>query len=299
MGFSYKFADNVTYGAEDINSVISDIVTEGIADVYFDGLSYNTSDLNKIANAITSAGVQYVTGNSCKAEKYSAGKIRILAGKAFFRDGSMIEIDSDGVILSYSVGEKNYVYLKGNIEAENKNEVCCTTEPGNGDIVNIAEIDGYGNIIDRREFCKGKIGGYQSGGNNAKKITVIYKVTGGQGGYQDFEFDLGGYGYSHVVDITKKEKYMQGDRSSVSAIGIYDLVNSYAFTMCIKDGDHDVVYNNKNGILISPCNGTSVHSADIWAAFKTEGTILKVRILLTNTESTTYVHKGTVIFLVA
>lgn len=299
MGYSSKFVDNVVYGAEDINEVISEIVTEGVADIYFDGVSYNTSDLNKIAQAITDSGVQYVTGNSCKAVTYSLGKIKVLQGKAFFKDGSMISIDSDGVILSYQKGLKNYVYLKGNIEAENKNEVCCTTEAGSGDIIPIAEIEANGAITDKRIFCRGKAGGYQSGSNNAKKITLSYSLSGGQGAYADYSYDLGGYNYSHVFDITKKENFVAGNIGVVSCMGVYDLVNNYGLTVCKRDGDYDVAYGESVGILIYPCSGTSVRSADIWANFSMEGTVLKVRIELKNTESTTYVHNGSVTFLVA
>lgn len=299
MGYSYKFADNVSYGAEDVNSVINEFVTAGVADVFFDGTSYNTSDLNKIAASFSTGGIKYTSSTSCKAIKYSSGSVKILEGTAFFNDGSIIKIDSDGVILSYAAGKKNYVYLKGNINAENKNEVCCSLTPGVGDVVQIAVIDESGNITDTREFCRGKIAGYQSTFSKPKRITLEYSLIGGTGACQDFTYDLDGYGYSHIIDISLKERSMKGDSNSPVAFGIYDIANNFSMTLCHRLDRTSVYSRHDNAMLIYPCYGsTSSTDADIFAYFEIENTVLKVHVVLSNTISTTYKHEGTVTFLV-
>ncbi|MCH5186253.1 MAG: hypothetical protein J1F64_09045 [Oscillospiraceae bacterium] len=271
MGYSYKFTDNTIYGAEDINDVINEFATAGVADVYFDGTSYNTSDLNKIAASFATGGIKYADSDSCKAVRYSSDSVKVLTGTAFFDDGSIIKIDADGVILKYTTGVKNYVYLKGNIKAQNRNEVCCTVYEGTGDIVPIAEIEADGTITDKRKFCRGKIGGYQSSYSLTKRITVNYSMSGGGGATQDFTYDLGGYGYSHIIDISKKERCMKGDLGFPTSIGIYDIVNDYAVAVSYRLGETNTSYANPNGMLVYPCRGSMSSDADIWQTVRKVG----------------------------
>ncbi len=297
MGYSYKFADNTVYGAEDINSVISEIATAGVADVFFDGTSYNTSDLNKIAAAIAGKGVKYADSDSCRAVKYSSGHIKVLKGTAFFNDGSLIKIDDEGVVLPYVQGKKNYVYLKGNISAENKNEVCCSVVQGSGDIVKIATIDEDENIIDTREFCKGKIGGYQSGFSQTQKISFSYTLISPDNRYQEFKHDLNGYGYSHIIDISEKEAAMAGEKETM-IMSVYDIVNDYYISVGSRSGDLAVIKQSPSGIMIFGNGGKSLPDADIWAKFNIEGTVLTTTLYVTNNAGVSRTYRGNVTLLV-
>lgn len=298
MGYSYKFADNVEYGAEDINSVLNEIITSGIADVFHDGTSYNTSDLNKIMQAVAETGIKYSSGNSCKVISYSGNKVKVLEGTAFFSDGSMIKIDSDGVILNYTEGIENYVYLKGNIDAKNQNEVCCSTIAASGDIIPLATIHANGDIEDTRIFCKGKIAGFQSDFMQKKKISFTYSLRGDDGTYQDFTFDLGGYGFSHIINITNLEESANNTQINHVSMGAYDIVNDYSFNIVLEDHDLKTYSGKGVGLIIETMDTDKETSSDVWANFSIEGTILTIRMSLSNTASSTRLHSETITFLV-
>lgn len=204
MGHTFYFADNVSYGAGDINNIISKVVTGGVAEVFYNGTSYNTSDLNKIASYISTYGVRTAAGNALKAVKNTTNTVKVLSGGAFMADGAYTEVDNDGVILEFVRGQKNYVYIKNNLAETNSIDfVCELTEPS-GDTVPLAEIDQSGNITDVRVYCKGRLAGYQSDVNQSKIIEVPYEIKANcYGNSQTVTVDMGGLGYSRIFNITQ------------------------------------------------------------------------------------------------
>lgn len=204
MAYTFGFADNTGYGASDINNVISKVVTAGVADVFFDGLNYNTSDLNKIAQTMATSGILYGKGAGMKAVKHSDARVMITAGSAFMADGATVTVDNDGVILEYIQGQKNYVYIQNNLLANNTIDIVCKLTSGGSDSVPLAEISEEGEITDTRVFCKGKLPGYQSDMNQTKILEVPFSITANCSGVsQTVTIDLGGYGYSRIVNITR------------------------------------------------------------------------------------------------
>ena len=121
MGYSYGFADNAVYGAEDMNKLTSRLVTGGIADPFVDDLPYNMTKVNDVVKLVYTAGVVPDSVNTCKVTKTGDGAVKILPGLAFFDDGSTIEVDADGAPLTYQPGVKNYVYFKPDLQASNRN----------------------------------------------------------------------------------------------------------------------------------------------------------------------------------
>lgn len=124
MGYTYDFKNNEYYSAEDINSIRGAFITPG------------------------------VLGAQAPAMKVSAdeNKVFVSAGMAIFNDGSSLKIDSDGVELDFTLGEKNYVYLLCDTEL-NKNTVNVSVTEPVGDCLVLAEIDETGAVSDRRTFA--------------------------------------------------------------------------------------------------------------------------------------------------
>lgn len=204
MGHTFCFADNVSYGAGDINNVISKVVTSGVAEVFYNGKGYNTSDLNKIANYISTYGVRTATSNTLKVVKNTTNTVKVLSGGAFMADGAYTEVDNDGVILEFVRGQKNYVYIKNNLAEKNSIDFICGITPPSGDTVPLAEINASGNITDTRVYCKGKIAGYQSDENQSKIIEIPYEIRANcNGNTKAVTVDMGGFGYSKIFNITQ------------------------------------------------------------------------------------------------
>lgn len=247
MAYKFYFADNEVYGADDINAVISRVVTSGVADVFYNGTSYNTSDLNAITNHIATYGVRSGLGNALKVVKYSGGKVRVISGGAFMNDGAYVEADADGVILDYVTGQENYVYIKNNLASSNTIDFVCSITPPSGDFVPLAEISESGNITDTRVFCRGKLAGYQSESNQTKIIEVPYSITATDSGKsQVVKVDLEGLGYSKVINLTSVLSSGYG-----AALGYYDLENDVYYSPCEEFKDVYDVLDNKLRIYTS------------------------------------------------
>lgn len=238
MAYTFSFADNVSYGASDVNSVINKIVTKGVADVFFDGVNYNTSDLNKIAKTVAESGIIYASGASMKVVSENSGTVKVTAGSAFMADGASVTVDSDGVVLGYTEGQKNYVYIKNNLLSNNTIDIVCDLTGGGSDSVPLAEISAEGEIIDTREFCKGKLAGYQSDVNQTKIIEVPFSITATHiGESQTVTVDLGGYGYSRIVNITRAVN----DTVAGPTLGYCNLYDGTYYSVCRGNNGIDVL----------------------------------------------------------
>ena len=221
MGYSYGFADNAVYGAEDMNKLTSRLVTGGIADPFVDDLPYNMTKVNDVVKLVYAAGVVPDSVNTCKVTKTGDGAVKILPGLAFFDDGSTIEVDADGVALTYQPGVKNYVYLKPDLQASNRNYPVCSAEaPGTGCVL-LAEISADGELTDKRTYAKGKVPGYASNANMTMVIDQTFTLEKQTDDYTydrstSFEVDLGTNNYSYVTVMS----YAAADRL---AVGLYDI----------------------------------------------------------------------------
>ncbi len=109
MGIILDFADNVTYGA---------------------------SDLNSLRSALATKGVLPEMSSSCKAILgEQEGTVKICAGQALFSDGSRCNVDEAGVTIT--VKDTCYIYFK---KLENSVEVMSSGSlPTGGDTVLLAQ----------------------------------------------------------------------------------------------------------------------------------------------------------------
>ena len=195
MSYSYSFVSNNVYGAESINEITKRLVTNGVEDMFEDGVPYNFSHVNTISKNISAMGV--IPENNTSLKVIDNGKtgdeytLTISEGTAFFDDGSTITVYDGGEILPYIRGQKNYVYLHRDLNL-NKNMPKVTTSAPEGDFVPLAEISEDGTVTDTRIFAKGKLPGYMSDYNNAKKIET--HIENGE-----CIVDLGGNNYKLIT----------------------------------------------------------------------------------------------------
>lgn len=222
MSYKYSFSDNAEYGASDVNGLVSRLVSSGVADVFSNGVAYNASALNGIVQAVYTAGVVPDNVDTLKVTKQSDGVVTIAPGLAFFADGSTIEVTA-AETLAYETGVKNYVYLKQDLAAQNRNYPVCASGAPTGDYVLLAEIAADGTVTDKRTYAKGKVPGYQS---NANVCMVVERAPSSE---SSFSVDMSTNNYSRVFCICK-----QTSHGTVSAgqMGVYSLTDGSYFSVC-------------------------------------------------------------------
>lgn len=267
MSYKYSFADNGEYGASDVNGLVSRLVSSGVADVFSDGVAYNASALNGIVQAVYTAGVVPESVDTLRVVKQSEGVVTIAPGLAFFADGSTIEV-TGAETLSYEAGVKNYVYLKQDLAAQNRNYPVCSTVAPAGDFVLLAEISADGAVTDKRVYARGKVPGYQSNANvcmvSEQSIFVEEEVLG-QSGITNFSIDMGTNNYSRVFCICDP-----GSGDSSGQMGVYSLTDGSYFSVC-KYGPGGYNMLSRSDIIIT-CGGSSPFAH---ITFSKSGNVLK------------------------
>ncbi|MDY4977189.1 MAG: hypothetical protein SO147_09885 [Clostridia bacterium] len=130
MGISMDFADNVAYGA---------------------------SDLNSLRCALATKGVLPEESTACMAVLGSQNKtVKICGGQALFSDGARCSIDAEGV--SVSVTDTCYLYLSR--EEDGAQVKTSGSLPSGGNTVLLAKAEVSGNTVsltDMREYTVLKI----------------------------------------------------------------------------------------------------------------------------------------------
>ena len=224
MAYNFSFADNGLYGAEDLNKITSRLVTEGVQDTFENGTPYNLSAFNESGALLYTEGVvpesvltlKVVSGNG-------ENTILINPGTAFFKDGSVIEIEEGGHELSFVSGVKNYVYLKNNLVSENASYPVCSESIPTGDFVLLAEIEENGEILDKRTYAKGKLPGYASSSGYRMQITDTINTNDMEkSGYQykvTKTYEIGDGAFNFVISMA----YPNAASNSNGCLGVYDL----------------------------------------------------------------------------
>lgn len=199
MAYKYSFADNETYGAEDMNKMVGRLVSGGVSDPFSDGTPYNLSSFNSAGALLYTSGAVPETVNTLKVSPAQEGKVLINPGTAYFNDGSLIDITAGGHSLSFTAGVKNYVYLKNDLASSNTSYPVCSPTAPTGDFVPLAEISEAGEITDVRTYAKGKVPGYASSALYTMKIADTVAVTDGQP--ENKTYQLGNNSYRYLMAI--------------------------------------------------------------------------------------------------
>lgn len=155
MGYKANFLYNGIVSADDLNGVGANLQTT-TATTFEDNIETSTDDLNMITKNLTTKGVNRGIGYACEvAVNTSAKTILIKSGVVYFGCGVSITVDSAGITLSYTAGQKNYVYFYCNSPRTIAGAKCSTTAPAAGaDYVMLAEISSTGVLSDKREWAQ-------------------------------------------------------------------------------------------------------------------------------------------------
>ena len=288
MSYKYSFADNESYSAEDINAITKRLVTSGVSDSFSDGVPYNVSKLNEAGQLLYTAGIVPESCLTLKVERSGEGKVTINPGIAFFEDGSVIEIEAGGEVLSYATGAKNYVYLKNDLLNTNTSYPCCTTDEPIGDYVLLAEIDETGMVSDKRTYAKGKLPGYQSVVGNVmrlKKTISITTETKTSNLSKSVSFDIGpnNFGYILVYRDFAEAPY----NTQYPCLGIYDIANQkyrsfWATSRVVTGGVYARTFqataDEEKLILENNMHGSSYYTSSLSASVELDNDILTLTL---------------------
>lgn len=154
MSYKYYFFDDQTVGAEDLNKLVTMFATDGVADVFENGTPYNISKFADVVHANASDGIVPKTTETLKVS-YDLGFVYIEPGVAFFKDGTVIEIETQEQIPAPEETEF-YVYLESDPLKNMAYPMVSPTLP-EGNIVPLAKVSETGEITDLRRFARGKV----------------------------------------------------------------------------------------------------------------------------------------------
>ncbi|MBE7022726.1 MAG: hypothetical protein E7414_05890 [Ruminococcaceae bacterium] len=142
MGYKVNFLDNQSVAATDLNSLATEL--GGGALSFTDDTLYGVEDLNKISSSLIGKGVSWGCGLSVRD-----GKVVIGNGVVFMADGKRVEIDAEGVALSYKPGVLNYVWLHHDSVTGFVVPCCTQEEPSGTDYVLLGLVTAEGSITGR------------------------------------------------------------------------------------------------------------------------------------------------------
>lgn len=170
MAITYSFADNVSYGTEDVNNITARLVGAGIAPFAAKN-SYSPSDLNALTAAVTSSGV---SPNCCRCTK-SGTAVSVAQGIIYFENGVTMEVDSEGFTVTVPQNTAGYVYAYYNDSLQTADIVFTAELPQTGYYVLLAEISAAGALTDRRTPARSKVATF--GTNAAYEFTPTADET--------------------------------------------------------------------------------------------------------------------------
>ncbi len=205
MGYTFSFADNETYGTDDINAAFGRLIQSGVG--FYSGNTNLIAGMNETTADYLESGVNL---DGCQAELLAEdGTVKIHPGWAFFQDGSTITIDAAGVTLPYASGSPNYIYLLRD-PARNMAEPVISTEAGSGDFVPIAQISAGGVLTDTRKFAVSKIAPNAANVYLERGIPDITLTSSMDTTVPIATFDAGGAWFRYILVTHEKGKAIPG-----------------------------------------------------------------------------------------
>ena len=194
MAYTYGFFDNQTIGVDDLNSITSRFVTEGIA------IEPETvGDFTGFNSKLATGGVVPESISSLKVY-INDGILYISPGTAFFNDGTFIEI-TEAEMLEFKENAVNYIFLRSDQDACMAYPVCSEEENKEKDIL-LAVLNSDGTVTDKREYAKGKSPCYYSSANNTYEFDAVFKK-----GLTTHEFDIGVNNFTKMILTFKSTSY--------------------------------------------------------------------------------------------
>lgn len=182
MGKKVYFLDSVkqsdgsydnTYGVDDINAIVSNLVGAGVAP-FPSGDTYDVSELNSLTNALVAEG----TSLDGLKVSFADNKIHIAQGIGYFENGTTIVVDSDGEKLDYNVAETLYVYAEYNRALNTCGFYTSQSKPAPSTgiyVLVLATITADGTVTDKRVIAQSKVA--TLGRNECRRYAIVDRDT--------------------------------------------------------------------------------------------------------------------------
>ncbi|MBE7034817.1 MAG: hypothetical protein E7402_01660 [Ruminococcaceae bacterium] len=245
MSFTVNFMDNENVTAEALNTVSSELGGEGLA--FQEDVLYGVDALNDISKALITKGVS----RGCELSA-SDGMVTIGEGVLFMSDGRRVEIDSDGISLSYTPGTVCYVYFRFDSQAGIVIPCCTETEPEEGDLIRLGYITTEGAVAGRvdRALMKNAFLGL----HGAETFHNVFKWDGQTEEALLWELDLSDTGYRYVM--VSSPGYVSSDLTRNAFCGQVNLADQKAFSVLRTNArsyadEEDFIYNSDNGEVLA------------------------------------------------
>lgn len=173
MGYAINFVDNQMVGADEVNSIASEL--GGASGTFENGVTYGVNELNRISESLITKGVSYGCGLSLLE-----GQVLIGAGVLFMGDGKRVEIDAEGILLPYEEGVYNYVWFRRDTLLDIVLPMCTTEEPSGEDFVKLGEINTLGKLTGYADKATMKNSYLSLNHVEEHKVYVEFKQTDGE-----------------------------------------------------------------------------------------------------------------------
>lgn len=229
--FKVNFMSNQMVTAEDINAIGYNLANT-VYTTFADNSTYGVDELNEITAHIMNKGVLAGKGNECSVNA-EGDMVHISDGIVFFECGAVMTIDSDGIDVNVESNTgKQYVYLFFNPDVNAAGARCTTAEP-TGDFVMLATIEN-GTVTMDRTYATLKSDVY--GTNEVKTVTINSSAVEKDSGtkipdtYMRFETDFVVTSYKGVRIYAKTS----GD--DYGAYIDYDIQNRCPVIMARREG---------------------------------------------------------------
>lgn len=240
------FANNKTYGADDINTVMSRLTTQGVS--LYNDTGAPLMDLDTAMSNLVSNGADMYDANSCKVVALGNGKFKISKGTYWMPSGACVVFDSDGYTFesdyttaSGTKGTVCYVYLKqGGESASVSNEVnvVATGEP-DSDAELLATISSSGVVTDKRTIAQAKIAVPTSNIITKKPVHLTYRSDNKNYSYT-VSVDIGYSGFKYIYDTYGMSVTYDKDEWA----RVVELTDSF---QAISRHSYDYIYARKSG----------------------------------------------------
>lgn len=203
MAMKTYFVNNQTYGADDLNTVLSRLTTQGVS--LYNDTGSTLADLNTSLSGWIDSGVDMYDMNSCRVVSVGNGNFKISKGCCWMPSGACAIFDNDGYIFEpdFTNLTKAYVYLRQGGDdtsgATNEINVIFNSEKWvEGSDMPLAVVYPSGAVTDSRVFAKAKIGVPTT--NIVQTFSVKFSIeSGADSVYCEKEIVLPFSGYSYIL----------------------------------------------------------------------------------------------------
>ncbi len=246
MGYKVNFMDSELVTASYLNDTAAEL--GGGVGSFSDDMTYGVDDLNAISQTLITKGVS----RGCSLS-VSGSNVTIGEGVAFMADGRRVEVDSGGVVLSYTADTVNYVWLYFD-EVTGFVAPRCTTDEPTGSYVFLGRITADGTVEGRADVARMK--NTFLGTNKTETVTksgFSWAYSNGMAETLLWEVALDVSGYRTVVASSSGNLTSDGYRKNAFC-GYVDLETSAAWSVLETLDSHGTCaldFSDTNGRILA------------------------------------------------